>query len=123
MPPGSSIVWTVSDVIFNPFPAIHDYAASKAAVGSMVQSLGASLAPKGIRVNGVAPGLTYTPFLANAGITTDMLNQMSTMLPLRRPAQPVEIAPIYIDFADATMTYTSGSICAMNGGATRYVQL
>lgn len=121
MPPGSSIIWTVSDVVFNPTTGVHDYAASKGAVASLVQTLGISLASKGIRVNGVAPGITYTPLLAEGGLTTDNLNQTATVLPLRRPAQPVELAPVYVNFADATLTYTSGGILSTNGGAQGYV--
>jgi len=121
MPPGSSIIWTVSDVVTNPTSGGHDYSASKGAVASLVQTLGISLASKGIRVNGVAPGLTYTPLLATGGLTTEALNQISQTLPLRRPAQPVELAPAYVDFADALKTYTSGSILQVNGGATAYI--
>lgn len=117
MPPGSSIIWTVSEVIFTPTTFWHDYSASKAALGSMVKSLSASLATKGIRVNGVAPGLVYTPLMVQMGVTTEQLEKIATALPTARPAQPVEIAPIYVDFADATMTYTSGSICQMTGGS------
>ncbi|KAF2184881.1 oxidoreductase YhxD [Zopfia rhizophila CBS 207.26] len=120
MPPGSSIIWTVSDVVANPTSGVHDYAASKGAVASLVQTLGISLASKGIRVNGVAPGITYTPILPQGGLTTEILNQFAQGLPLRRPAQPVELAPVYVDFADATMTYTSGGIWSNNGGATAY---
>lgn len=120
MPPGSSIIWTVSEVIFTPTGVWHDYSATKAAVGSMVQTISASLATKGIRVNGVAPGLVYTPLLAAVGLTTEGLNQFSTALPLGRPAQPVEIATIYVDFADTAKSYTSGSICQMTGGTLAF---
>jgi NAD(P)-dependent dehydrogenase (short-subunit alcohol dehydrogenase family) len=120
MPPGSSIIWTVSDVVANPTSGVHDYAASKGALASLVQTLGISLASKGIRVNGVAPGITYTPILATAGLTTEALNQFAQSLPLRRPAQPVELAPAYVDFADATKTYTSGSILQVNGGGNGF---
>src|SRR4051812_14828055 len=89
MPPGSSIVWTVSDVVANPTSGVHDYAASKGAVATLVQTLGISLASKGIRINGVAPGITYTPLVAESGLTTETLNQFAGSLPLRRPAQPV----------------------------------
>ena len=121
MPPGSSIIWTVSDVVVNPASGGHDYSASKGAVASLVQTLGISLASKGIRVNGVAPGLTFTPLLATGGLTTEALNVFAQTLPLRRPAQPVELAPAYVDFADATRTFTSGSILQVNGGTTAYI--
>jgi len=121
MPPGSSIIWTVSDVVANPVSSVHDYAATKGAVASLVQTLGISLASKGIRVNGVAPGLTYTPLIAQGGMTTEQLNQFAGTVPIRRPAQPVEMAPLYVNFADATMTYTSGGILQNNGGTTAYM--
>lgn len=121
MPPGSSILWTVSDVVANPTNGVHDYAATKSAVASLVQTLGISLASKGIRVNGVAPGLTYTPLLAKSGMTTEQLSLFVGILPLKRPAQPVEMAPLYVNAADANATYLSGSIVQNNGGATAYV--
>lgn len=121
LPPGSSIIWTVSDVVANPVSSAHDYAATKGAVASLVQTLGISLASKGIRVNGVAPGLTYTPLIAQAGMTTEQLNAFSQTLPLRRPAQPVEMAPLYVNFADKNVTYLSGGILQNNGGTTAYL--
>lgn len=116
MPPGSSIIFTVSDVVFNNTNGVVDYAASKFAVAGFVQSLGISLAVKGIRINGVAPGVVYTPLLPAGGFTNEELEQISGTLPLKRVAQPVELAPVYVDFADATMTYTSGGIWSNNGG-------
>lgn len=120
LPPGSSIIWTVSDVVANPVSALHDYAASKEAVASLVSTLAASLASKGIRVNGVAPGLTYTPLLATSGLSTEQLEQFARSLPIGRIAQPVEMAPLYVDFADDARSYTSGSILQNNGGAISY---
>ncbi|KAF1974108.1 short chain dehydrogenase/ reductase [Bimuria novae-zelandiae CBS 107.79] len=120
MPPGSSIIWTVSDVVANPTNAVHDYAATKGAVASLVQTLGISLASKGIRVNGVAPGLTYTPLVAGMSMTTEQLNDFAQTLPLRRPAQPVEMAPLYVNFADKNATYLSGGILQNKSGTLSY---
>ncbi|KAL1612783.1 hypothetical protein SLS60_001012 [Paraconiothyrium brasiliense] len=121
MPPGSSIIWTVSDVVANPTNNVHDYAATKGAVASLVQTLGISLASKGIRVNGVAPGLTYTPLIAEVGMTTEQLLAFSQTIPIKRPAQPVEMAPLYVNFAEKNVTYLSGGILQNNGGTTAYV--
>lgn len=121
MPPGSSIIWTVSDDVFNPSSATHDYSASKGAIASLIQTLGISLASKGIRVNGVAPGPTYTPILVQTGLTTEQLEGYAQILPLRRPAQPVEMAPLYVNFADKNVTYLSGGILQNNGAAGGYV--
>jgi NAD(P)-dependent dehydrogenase (short-subunit alcohol dehydrogenase family) len=121
MRPGSSIIFTVSDVVYNAVDGTPDYSASKGALKSLVEGLGIGLAAKGIRVNGVAPGLVYTPLLAEAGLTTEQLEQTAQTLPLKRPSQPVEMAPVYVDFADATMTYTSGGVWANNGGTQGYL--
>lgn len=121
MPPGSSIIWTVSDVVANPINNVHDYAATKGAVASLVQTLGISLAGQGIRVNGVAPGFTYTPLIPHTGLDTKQLNAFTQTFPLRRPAQPVEMAPLYVNFADRNATYLSGAILQNNGGSTAYV--
>ena len=121
MPPGSSIIFTCSDVFYNATNGVIDYTASKFAVAGLVQALGISLAAKGIRINGVAPGFVFTPLLPAVGVTTEQLAQLGATLPLKRPAQPVELAPAYVDFADATMTYTSGSIWSNNGGAQAYM--
>lgn len=120
MPAGGSIIFTVSDVVFNNTNGVIDYAASKYAVAGFVQSLGIALAAKGIRVNGVAPGIVYTPLLPASGVTNEQLKQIGGTLPLKRVAQPIELAPVYVDFADATMTYTSGGIWSNNGGAQAY---
>jgi hypothetical protein len=66
--------------------------------------------------------MVYTPFLAEVGMTTEVLEQVATTLPLKRPAQPVELAPVYVDFADGTMTYTSGGIWQNNGATVAYPQ-
>ena len=76
MPPGGSIIFTVSDVVFNTTNGIIDYAASKYAVASFVQRLGISLAAKGFRVDGVAPGIVYTPLLPASGSTNEQLRQI-----------------------------------------------
>lgn len=123
MPPGSTIIYTVSDVVANPVSGLHDYSASKGALASMVQSLGVSLASRGIRINGVAPGATYTPFWATVGATTEQLNALATTLPLGRVAQPAELAPTYVDLSDALGTYTSGTIVTVSGGAAGYALL
>lgn len=121
MPPGSSIIWTVSEVVPHPTNGSFDYAASKGAVASLVQTLGLSLAAKGIRVNGIAPGAVFTPLLAKIGLTTDQISGLVQLTALRRPAQPVEMAPLYVNFADPSMTFTSGAILLNGGGSTGLV--
>jgi NAD(P)-dependent dehydrogenase (short-subunit alcohol dehydrogenase family) len=82
----------------------------------IIRSLALQLAPKGIRVNGVAPRGTYTPFLSAQGATTEDFAQIAEMLPLRRIAQPVEISPMWVHLADPYSTYVSGEVFAAAGG-------
>lgn len=70
----------------NPASGVHDYAASKGALASLVQTLGISLASKGNRVNGVAPGIMYTLLLSTGRLTTEALNAFARSMPPRRPA-------------------------------------
>lgn len=56
MPPGSVIIGTTSEQAYDPSPDLYDYAQTKAATMNFVKSLAKQLGPKGIRVNGVAPG-------------------------------------------------------------------
>ena len=62
----------------------------------------------------------YTPLLAATGVTTEQVNEIGPGLPLGRPAQPAEMAPMYVDFADANATYTSGAICKNSGAAVSF---
>ena len=76
LPPGSSIIFTASDVARDPLPGAVPYSATKAALANMVKSLAQQLQPLGIRVNGVAPGFAYTPFLNAQGYDTETFDVM-----------------------------------------------
>jgi NAD(P)-dependent dehydrogenase (short-subunit alcohol dehydrogenase family) len=116
LPPGASIINTASIAASEPGALYVDYAASKSAVVSITRSLSKQLAPRGIRVNAVAPGLVYTPLLASAGINTTTLMTLTSGYPLQRFAMPAEVAPLYVDLATADKTYVSGSIWGVMGG-------
>lgn len=116
MSPGSSIIFTASNVAANPIPDGIDYSATKAALVNIARGLAVQLAPFGIRVNAVAPGMTYTPFLAASGYTTGGMLEQAASSPTQRMEQPVELAPLYVDFAESSNTYTSGSIWGAYGG-------
>lgn len=115
LPPGSSLIYTVSDVARLPPSQAVPYAASKAAIVSIIRSLSNQLASRGIRVNGVAPGLTYSPFLAATGMTTEDISNPSRY-PMRRIEQPVELSPVYVDLAEESKTYVTGHIWGDAGG-------
>lgn len=115
MPRGGSIVFTASGIVTSPAAVGIDYGASKGAVTYMVRAMAQQLISQGIRVNGVAPGLTYTPFLAASGMTPEVLDQYLQLSPYRRPAQPAELAVLYVALADPVQTYTSGEIFSATG--------
>ena len=120
MPPGSSIIFTASGVAERPAADMVDYAASKAALVSFTKSLAQQLFSYGIRVNAVAPGLTYTPFLSTSGETTESISGVAAVVPAQRIEQPVELAPLYVALAEGVNSYASGSVYSANGGVGQF---
>ena len=118
--PGSSIINTASIVASNPAASFVDYAASKAAIVSITQSLGKQLAKRGIRVNAVAPGLVYTPFLVSAGIDKSVLKGLLSSYPSPRLEMPAEVAPLYVDLATGDKTFVTGSVWGATGGLSGF---
>jgi NAD(P)-dependent dehydrogenase (short-subunit alcohol dehydrogenase family) len=116
LPPGSSIIFTSSGMARRPHGAAVDYAATKAALASMAQTLGLQLTPQGIRVNAVAPGITATNFLTSHGLTTENVETIAGTLPLGRIAQPAELAPVYVMIAEGSSSQSTGSVYGVNGG-------
>jgi len=115
MKKGSSIINTSSVTAYRGSAELLDYSATKGAIVSFTRSLSANLADEGIRVNGVAPGPIWTPLIPasfkNAKITTH-----GTDTPLKRPGQPVEVAPSYVFLASEDSSYITGQFLHPNGG-------
>jgi NAD(P)-dependent dehydrogenase (short-subunit alcohol dehydrogenase family) len=100
-----------------PNPAAIEYGASKATLVHIVRSLALQLTPRGLRINGVAPGPVYTPFLPSQGaVTEDFTEEVAAMLPIGRIAQPIEISPLWVHLADPYSTYVSGEIFSAVAG-------
>jgi NAD(P)-dependent dehydrogenase (short-subunit alcohol dehydrogenase family) len=116
MPPGSCIIGTTSEQATDPTPELYDYAMTKAATTNYVRSLSKQLAPKGIRVNGVAPGPIWTPLQVSGGATMKKLVQFGGQTPMGRPGQPVELASIYVQLAASDASYTTGHVYGAAGG-------
>lgn len=113
MKPGSCIINTSSLVAFNPpYGLSFEYEASKAAVANFTINLARSLISRGIRVNGVAPGETWTPLIP-AGLPADQVAAWGTKTPMKRAAQPFEIAPAYVFLASDEASYMSGQTMHM----------
>ena len=115
--PGSVIIGTTSEQAYDPTPDLYDYAQTKAATMNYIKSLAKQLAPKGIRVNGVAPGPIWTPLQVSGGATQEKLKHFGEQAPFKRPGQPAELASIYVQLADAEASYATGQIYGSSGGA------
>jgi NAD(P)-dependent dehydrogenase (short-subunit alcohol dehydrogenase family) len=114
--PGSAIIGTTSEQANDPSPDLYDYAQTKAATTNYVRSLAKQLAPKGIRVNGVAPGPIWTPLQVSGGATQKKLMQFGGQTPMGRPGQPAELASIYVQLADNDASYSTGQVYGAMGG-------
>ena len=100
------------------------YAASKAGLIALVKTLGRELAPEGILVNAVAPGITDTPQLQvdadDAGITLDEMRRVyAENVPLRRIGRPEDIAAAVALLADPELGAMVGQTVQVNGGEVR----
>jgi NAD(P)-dependent dehydrogenase (short-subunit alcohol dehydrogenase family) len=115
--PGSVIIGTTSEQAYDPSADLYDYAQTKAATMNYVKSLAKQLAPKGIRVNGVAPGPIWTPLQVSGGATQEKLKNFGGQTPLGRPGQPVELASIYVQLAASDASFTTGQVYGASGGS------
>lgn len=113
--PGAAIVNTTSVTAYRGNPTLLDYSASKGAITSFTRSLALNLAPKGIRVNGVAPGPIWTPLIPST-FSEKHVETFGAGQPLGRVGQPDEVAPCYIFLASADASYISGQVIHPNGG-------
>ena len=117
LPAGAAIIGTSSEQATDPSAELYDYAQTKAATTNWVRSLGKQLAPKGIRVNGVAPGPIWTALQVTGGATMEKLVKFGGQTPMGRPGQPAELAGIYVQLAAADGSYATGQIYSASGGA------
>jgi NAD(P)-dependent dehydrogenase (short-subunit alcohol dehydrogenase family) len=115
--PGSVIIGTTSEQAYDPSPDLYHYAQTKAATMNYVKSLAKQLGPKGIRVNGVAPGPIWTPLQVSGGASQEKLKQFGGQTPLGRPGQPAELASIYVQLAAADASYANGQVYGSAGGS------
>jgi len=114
--PGSSIIATSSVNAYDPSESLIDYAATKAAIMNFTKGLAKQLAPKGIRVNAVAPGPFWTPLQPTGGQKPDKLTQFGSDTPMGRPGQPAELASIYVMLASNDLSYSTGQVFGAVGG-------
>lgn len=115
LPPGGSIINTTSIQAFAPSIHLAPYAATKAAIANFTLSLAADAIKRGVRVNGVAPGPVWTPLIP-ATIPENKVPAFGANTLLERPAQPAELAPVYVFLASADASYVTGEIYGVTGG-------
>ncbi|MGK7391625.1 MAG: SDR family oxidoreductase [Candidatus Cyclobacteriaceae bacterium M2_1C_046] len=113
MPKGSSIINTTSITSFRGSAHLLDYASTKGAITAYTRSLAKNLAPKGIRVNCVAPGPIWTPLIPSS---FDEVAQFGSKTELNRAGQPSEVAPAYVLLASEDGSYIVGETIHINGG-------
>lgn len=114
--PGASFIVTSSIQAYQPSPMLIDYAATKAAEKAMVQALGGQLIEKGIRVNAVAPGPIWTPLQPSGGQPQDKIPEFGMEVPIKRPGQPAELAPVYVFLASQESSFVIGETYGVTGG-------
>lgn len=115
IPPGGSIINTSSIQAFDPSSVLSPYAATKAAIANFTKSLAKEAIDKGIRVNAVAPGPVWTPLIP-ASMPEDAVSQFGKKSLFGRPAQPVELAPVYVFLASSDASFISGEVYGVTGG-------
>ncbi|CAL4859209.1 SDR family oxidoreductase [Microbacterium sp. MM2322] len=116
LPAGSTIINTTSIQAYSPSETLVDYASTKATINAFTKALAQQLAPKGIRVNAVAPGPIWTPLQVTDGQPPEKLESFGEQTPLGRMGQPAELAPAYVFLASAESSYVLGETLNVNGG-------
>src|SRR5204863_569408 len=115
MPAGGSIINSSSVNSDMPSPQLAPYALTKAGIANFTASLAQMYAEKGIRANSVAPGPIWTPLIPST-MPEEKVESFGQQVPLGRPGQPAELAPVYVLLASDEASYISGARIAVTGG-------
>lgn len=110
-----AIVNIASNLVDHPVVPYHDYATAKSALVGFTRTLAAELGPQGVRVNCVAPGLVY-PTAASAGTRASFRDAIAAATPLRRLAQPEDVAGPVLFLASAHSAFVTGQVLFVDGG-------
>ena len=115
MKTGASIINTTSVQADDPSQELLAYASTKGAIQNFTGGLAQMLAQKGIRANCVAPGPIWTPLIP-ATMPEEKVTSFGEQVPMKRPGQPRELAPVYVLLASDEASYISGATIAVTGG-------
>lgn len=116
---GSSIINTASIQAYEPSPELLDYAATKAAIVNFTKGLSKLVIKQGIRANAVAPGPVWTPLIP-ATMTPEKVENFGANTLFERPAQPAELAPLFVWLASQEASYVTGEVYGATGGRTPF---
>ena len=120
---GGAIVLTGSIVHLKGYQDSAAYSAAKGAVRTLVRSLARDFAPRGIRVNGVAPGPIATEFFSRAGMTeaeiTELSKGLTALVPLGRVGTPEEVAAVATFLLSHEASFITGAEYVVDGGASQ----
>lgn len=112
---GATVINTTSVTAYRGSAKLLDYSSTKAAIVGFTRSLALSLAKRGIRVNGVAPGPVWTPLIPST-FSPEEVAKFGSDVPLARAGEPAEIASAYVFLASADSSYMTGQVLHPNGG-------
>ncbi|KAF7507379.1 hypothetical protein GJ744_010696 [Endocarpon pusillum] len=115
---GSSVINSTSVAGYMGNPTMVDYSSTKGAIATFTRALAQQQAPKGIRINAVAPGIIWTPLQpATKGNPAENMEALGTQAaPLQRPGMPIEVAVAYVFLASPMGSYFTGEVIHGTGG-------
>lgn len=116
MPAGATIINTASIQSYDPSATLLDYATTKAAIVAFTKALAGQVVGKGIRVNAVAPGPIWTVLQPSGGQPQEKIPTFGSQVPMKRPGQPAECAPLYVLLASQESSYITGEVFGVTGG-------
>ncbi len=115
MPEGGSIINVASAQAYKPSPTLLPYSATKGAIVTFTEGLAQDVVQYGVRANIVAPGPVWTPIIP-ASMAGETVSQFGQQSPMGRPAQPAELAPVFVLLASQESSYLNGSAIDVTGG-------
>ncbi len=120
MKAGGSIVVTSSETGILGSKQLPDYSATKGAINAFTKTMSMQLVDRKIRINAVAPGPVWTPLNpSDSGADAEKVSKFGSSSPMKRPAQPEELAPAYVFLAsNADSSYITGIVLEVMGGET-----
>ena len=117
---GSSVIVNTSVAALKAAPHLSVYAAAKGAVSALVRTLAVELAPRGVRINAIAPATIRTPIQAKFGLPPDVMEavqrEYTGKIPLARFGESHEVAELALFLAGRGASYINGVEIAVDGG-------